>query len=220
MGKRIAKDGRASSILDKAYIQFEEIGPEIVSLPIGGTDIQPISLVHELHDSLTINKRILFRPDSLRQIPFVALVKLIVMQLGHDDRWYLAHFGTLFVRETHPRVYRRRKIQGAYRELYAMNEPTHIFAPLNTNSHLLQAVNGLRAASDKLLHPSTLNGSDIMQLFCKTISIYDNNDGRAEILLLVDAFCMRISEHATSVRQYAVNPAEQRVYILAFATWG
>lgn len=95
----ISTEGTTSIRIHEAYLLLEAVGSEIASLPMGGNDINPVSILHVLKEFIIKVKRELCLPDSLWQMPVVALVKVLAMRLGHEERWCLAHFRTLSVRE-------------------------------------------------------------------------------------------------------------------------
>lgn len=179
----------------------KRVGSEIASLSMGGNNINPVSIVHDLKEFVINTKRKLCPPDSLRQITVVAVVKVLDIRLVHEDRWALAHLGTVAVREPTSKIYQKRKIHGFSREFYAVEVPAHIFTPIESIGSFFHAVNGMREALAKLVHPSIMCGESLMRLLYKIVSVYEHHDGGAEIQLLMKELCTRVAEHATSVRK-------------------
>lgn len=85
--------------IDKAFLQLEEVRSEIASLSMDGNDINLVRIVHELKEFIINAKREICPLELLRQTPVVAVVKVIAMRLGQEERWHLAQFGTLAIRE-------------------------------------------------------------------------------------------------------------------------
>lgn len=130
IGQIISTEGKTSITIDDAYLLFEAVGSQIASHPMGGNDINAVSIVKEKKEFTMNIKRELCPPDSFRQMPVMVLVKCLAMRQGTEDMWCLAPFGTIAVREPHSKAYQRRKIKGVSRQLYAADAPAHIFTPI------------------------------------------------------------------------------------------
>lgn len=95
---------------------------------------------------------------------------------------------------------------------------THI--PLDYIGNFFHAVNGLREVLDHPVHPFIMSSEAIMKLLYKTVAVYEQNDGRAEISLLVDALSTKIAENSATVRKYAITAPKQRPPVSPLKEWG
>lgn len=204
-------EGAANITIEEAYLLFEVVGSEIELMHMKDNEINPVSIVNELKEFIISVKRELYPPDSLRQTTVVALAKVLAMRLGHANRWCLEHFGTITVREPYSKVYQRRKKHGLARNLNEVDTPAHILTPTDCIGSPFHSTHGLREVLEHLVHPSIMKREAMMKLLYKTVTIYEQNDERAETSLLVDELSTSSAEHATALRKYALTNPEHLV---------
>lgn len=76
-----------SETLDDANLLFEIVGSEVSSPPMVRFDIHLMRIVHDLEEYIINIKRGLFPHDILRKMSVMAVVKILAIILGYEDRW-------------------------------------------------------------------------------------------------------------------------------------
>ncbi len=203
--------------ISEARILTEAAGSMIVALQPGGRDLSPVSMPHLAKEFIFSVREELYRENSLRMVPEVALAKLLTLRMGTNDNFVFEFFGHVAFKDNSEDPTGLMVIKGVSRDVQARKARKDAWMMVRKVEHIENIIQGMARAARHLLHPSILSHTELIELGYVIKAAYEDYGGRTSIAGLFSAFKTRMVEHAALVRARVSGSGKE---IPSLTEWG
>lgn len=143
--------------------------------------------------------------SSLRNMPEVALEKLLSVRVRINDAFVLSHFGYVLSRDVSGGLTKMHTARLRSRDVDSRAARRDLWTPIHTIDDLEKFLSGLADAVEKLLHTSIIDHAQVRLLSAQVRRAWHAHGGHTDIKQLKQAVEQRLTEHAEKVRAFASN---------------
>lgn len=170
----------------------------------GGNDLARVSFPAIGKDFIGAVRDEMYKENSLRLVPEVALTKLLTLRMRTSDGLRLELFGGVAFKDISDETPDFVKVQAATRNILTRKAKNHRWISVETMPQLWDVIEGVALAAKRLHHTTVLSWVQVIELGLMLKGAHFTHGGATSVKGLFRTFIYRLSEHAEAVRR-AVN---------------
>lgn len=183
-----------------ANLLVQMVGSVISTYPPCGDNIAFITSAEVLTPYLVAAQAKLYPLTSSRRIPLITLLKLTTFRMAAQDRWSLAYFGHVVIKNGIKIARSIKRDTSQFSESQTSMDRQHIWALPTTMEAFRICVRGFASAMHLLVHPSAVTPAELMDLFREIAEFYELYDCRVSVMSLAEVFKDHLTAYFTRLR--------------------
>lgn len=168
-------------------------------LQAGADDFKSLASTEHFKSLVTAIRAEVSPITALRQIPAVAIAKVLSMRISRGEKFFLEHFAYVLWRDTDHAVY-LGKIKTSLGDILVTKARKDVWTRIETINDLSNAMTGLISIVERLINPTMLCSGALRRMWHTLERVHNAYGGFADIEEMLEIAMVRLEEHCRDVR--------------------